>query len=402
MSFNSRNIYLVVLLVLLNCTENDPNIVVHPREDSIAVLTQLEHTLDFVKEKSTSPLASSFTDSVLIESEDLMENGFIANILGVEVDASENIYVGLGPESVIKVFSPTGTFINSFGGLGRGPGEFTLLRDIHIDKEKNLLFALDSNEIEIFDLSSGKIEHLKAIYTGLLNSTQMCVLDENIYVNGSFIVNSGSQENPSDITEIQASKPIHQINIETEEVASFGRVYKSTIDYGVFDSMLSNTLIACNQESKTITGVFSNYPLFVGYNAATLETKWVSGLLGVNNASYEENTMDKTLQRKALTGVVDQYGYLSSLPNKYALLQIGFELPDDFSFDQVTNFSKNRDSRIRLVLINTETGELSKLKADKYFYKYIGNKALISLKVGVNPSDGYELIYKRNPIYSFE
>ncbi|MTI89594.1 MAG: 6-bladed beta-propeller [Balneolaceae bacterium] len=394
--------FLIVILILNNCSDSPQNIVEHPRADSISVLSELPNTLNLNESDNSDTLISSYSDSIIIKKNDLMVNGFIANLLDIDTDTLGRIYVALGPENVIKVFSSSGSYLFSVGGSGRGPGEFEMLRDIYVNKDLNLLIALDSNEIEIFDLLDDGVKHRKAIFTGMFNSSQVCAIGDNIYVNGSIITNNADGNSISDFSQIQASKPIHQVDIETEEVRSFGRVYKSAIDYGVFNGMLSNTIISCNVETKKIIGVFGHWPLFAGYSSDDLEEQWVSGLIGIDHQIFEENTKAQTLQRKQPSEIIDRYTFLTALPNEYSLLQIGFEIPERNSIDKILEFSKMEESKLRGVLINSIDGSLIKLKPERYFYYYLGNEAAISLRAGINPMDGFDLIYKNKPIYNYE
>jgi len=70
----------------------------------------------------------------------------------IEVDSKGNIYVADAGDKTIKVYSSKGIFLKTIGRQGQGPGEFTGLSAIEIDKNDVLYtFDLQLLRITIFD-----------------------------------------------------------------------------------------------------------------------------------------------------------------------------------------------------------------------------------------------------------
>jgi len=92
------------------------------------------------KQKANESVTISLeNDLVLGDSSDVV---FFGEISGVDVDDQERIYVADREASTIRVFSKKGHLLESIGASGRGPGEFSGLKDVHI--RRDTLFAYDS------------------------------------------------------------------------------------------------------------------------------------------------------------------------------------------------------------------------------------------------------------------
>ena len=67
--------------------------------------------------------------------------GQFSQPLAIEIDSSGNVYVAYILTNKIQKFTPTGTFITSWGKLGFGPGSFTTLGAIATDSSGNVYVA---------------------------------------------------------------------------------------------------------------------------------------------------------------------------------------------------------------------------------------------------------------------
>ncbi len=65
-----------------------------------------------------------FEKDLSISSEDEEGNIVLFDPGRYQVDSDENIYISESSDQVIKVFSPDGEYIKTFGAKGDGPGEF--------------------------------------------------------------------------------------------------------------------------------------------------------------------------------------------------------------------------------------------------------------------------------------
>jgi tripartite motif-containing protein 71 len=63
---------------------------------------------------------------------------FLGDPIGVAVDSHNNLYVTTLSDNDVKVFSPTGALLRSFGSQGTGPGQFDLPEGIAIDGQDNV------------------------------------------------------------------------------------------------------------------------------------------------------------------------------------------------------------------------------------------------------------------------
>lgn len=74
--------------------------------------------------------------------------------VAVRTDNEGNIYIADRASLTVKVFDKQGTYLRSFGGRGRGPGEFMLINLMEIaDSDGNLLF-LDRGKLEFIFMNT--------------------------------------------------------------------------------------------------------------------------------------------------------------------------------------------------------------------------------------------------------
>ncbi|MDA3838757.1 MAG: 6-bladed beta-propeller, partial [Candidatus Delongbacteria bacterium] len=82
--------------------------------------------------------------------EDATERIF-SKVLDMVVDSESNIYIADDHSSTIKKFDLNGKFVNSFGGLGNGPGEYQMLGDMNICNDTIVVFDQASYRRVKFD-----------------------------------------------------------------------------------------------------------------------------------------------------------------------------------------------------------------------------------------------------------
>lgn len=92
---------------------------------------------------------------------DSASNVIFGGIRDVDVDAHGRIYVADWRNHAIKVISPGGDLLTTIGAEGRGPGDFTGL--VSIDLDRDSLFALDSELHRITAFGTDEVR--EAAYT---------------------------------------------------------------------------------------------------------------------------------------------------------------------------------------------------------------------------------------------
>jgi hypothetical protein len=100
------------------------------------------------------------------------------------VDGLGRYYLLSNGGSSIKVFAPDGMYLHTLGGRGEGPGEFQLVRRIHIDADDRL-FTTDRllGRISIF-ASTGTLERTVTVPEPLLGFTVFPIRGDSILVGG--------------------------------------------------------------------------------------------------------------------------------------------------------------------------------------------------------------------------
>lgn len=100
------------------------------------------------------------------------EPGYLHMPWKVTTDSKGNIFVSDHRGRAVKMYTPKGEYITSFGGSGNGPGEFRRLTEIVIDKNDDLL-VLDRYSFKVarFDTESGDVDEI--IYSDMPDMTTM-------------------------------------------------------------------------------------------------------------------------------------------------------------------------------------------------------------------------------------
>ena len=79
-----------------------------------------------------------------------IERGVLISPMAVAVDDEDNVFVG--SVMMISIFDKSGTFIRAFGGPGDQPGQFSLIKGLHIDRKGNVYVSeFSNNRVQIFE-----------------------------------------------------------------------------------------------------------------------------------------------------------------------------------------------------------------------------------------------------------
>lgn len=111
---------------------------------------------------------SLFAQNLNVESEYLFtvgeqtefgEPGYLYMPQSVATDSEGRIFVSDHRGRTIHMYTPEGAYMKSFGGPGRGPGEFNRITEIAIDENDNLL-VLDRFQFKVtrFNISKNTVE----------------------------------------------------------------------------------------------------------------------------------------------------------------------------------------------------------------------------------------------------
>ncbi len=107
---------------------------------------------DNIENINNGILSLSIKLDVVIGEEDQPPEYLLGEPVGVRTDHEGNIYIADRASLTVKVFDNDGTYLHSFGGRGRGPGEFQNINLMEKTPEGNL-FILDRGKLEYIYLS---------------------------------------------------------------------------------------------------------------------------------------------------------------------------------------------------------------------------------------------------------
>lgn len=112
----------------------------------------------------------SFDQKVEFGQPDSLSDSTIHFSRDLRVGPNGRIYVADAGVSKIKVFSPAGKLVNSFGNRGRGPGEFTGIKGFTVSDSTVVVWDQNIQRITIFDLDG--------ILRTVKNFIFLCVFDQ--------------------------------------------------------------------------------------------------------------------------------------------------------------------------------------------------------------------------------
>lgn len=164
--------------------------------------------LDDIKTKETVKASDFFKNpqSIILETN---EKSLIGNIKQIHIDDHHIIILDDSKNLNVLVFNLDGTFSHKIGELGRGAGEYTSISDFTIDKKKDEIYLLDSEDAKVkkYNLSTGKF--INSIPINSVRASKHIQYQDNcLYVDAN--IKSDEQS------------LLYQINQETgEEVASW-------------------------------------------------------------------------------------------------------------------------------------------------------------------------------------
>ena len=79
-----------------------------------------------------------------------MDRGVLTAPMAIAIDSEDNVFVG--SVLIVSIFDKSGAFIRAFGGQGSGPGQFSLIKGLHVDRLGNVYISeFANNRVQIFE-----------------------------------------------------------------------------------------------------------------------------------------------------------------------------------------------------------------------------------------------------------
>jgi len=386
---------LLIGLICLSCS--DKNEVIHPRESFIERVESLEKAISIedYEKASRNLFKNRNSDITYIGGGEIGADNFIVNMKNVIIDDYGRVYVSIPSENKIKIFDRNGYFLRDLGRNGRGPGEFEFLSTIKYHSGKDLLIALDNKDIEIYSVGEAEIKHKEKVYNHATQSTDLCVTQKNIIVNGFIVKENDSSSSKSGLPNLIISPPMHAYSLDSmDEPISFGESYKSEHGWGIFDGMLSTVSILCDESSDIVIGLTELYPYLNGYNSTTYEKVWEAGISDVNIIKYlEENKRganDISLAPKNNVNLTRGHKNISFIPLDIdnALIQfnqLSFSLTEFLGIrEEISKEDYSKFVKIISIVIDRNTGKMEFTKTN-YPTNFNGVQEIRKNKVIIGP-----------------
>jgi hypothetical protein len=311
----------------------------------------------------------------------------------IQSDLQRNVYVLQAHTSSINVFNQNGKFLYKIGRKGNGPGEFNSLKTFSFSDDYNELYALDHFKIEVFVKKQERYTYDRTYFQELQGSFDMCIMDDYIYISGykiskkvlDKIENTETEEEKlQNIKGSKISKPIHRLNRHTGEYEfEFGYLYQSENRIGPLGALLSETMLSCNKDSKTVTGIIKYYPFVFGYDTEGNQ-KWISKIEGFKSIEsiekYSENGKP-SLVRYSNSDVFNRYLPVRSGLDEYTFIQVIYSLPQKSFASDVKHILP--ENPLKTLSLNTVNGEMKNISFKKTIGT-LGNGVFVGVKASEN------------------
>lgn len=350
--------------------------VVHPDFERFPPDSTIDYSVD-ISNRSEIPLPHFFHPDSLrhlatIGNDSTFADEYYDNTpQKLDIDSAGNIYIVQERTNSIHVYNRKGEFLYSIGRGGRGPGEFIEISRFVFDKTYKKLYVLDVFEIEIFVRKNGRFEYETSVTHHFMRAYDLCLLGKELFVSGYKMTREGRQaykDGTKRRGEAKVAPPITKVDLETfEHTLSFGYEYKSYSGWGYYSGRLSETMLSCNEYSKTVVGYLKRFPYIFGYDTVGRQ-KWVSRMDGyMSTQSREVRTPEGPAFYPHTNEDIFNWKYpVQEIYNKeYSLLQ--------FIYSPLVKYYASSDIHqigrpIRTILVDTKSGELVYSDA----YDYIG------------------------------
>lgn len=151
------NAFLVIIFFSTISCDRHQSISINEENQNGQIVKVISNPVKGLYEKQNKKIPKIYLTDNPIKFENLSDSTKIVwKISDIFVDKNKNIYVADPRQGAVLKFDSLGSFIYKVGSLGRGPGEFTNLRDVCVTDENKVLALDEDGKVEIFDGSTGK------------------------------------------------------------------------------------------------------------------------------------------------------------------------------------------------------------------------------------------------------
>ena len=158
-------------------------------------------------------------------------------------DRAGNIYVadGLGANNRIAKFDKDGRFIAHWGSTGNGPGQFSGVKALAIDRQDNVYVAdIGNKRIQVFDAQGA----FKSEFSNVGTPRALCMTGGSTQY--LYIAHAGDEDGMEDAT-------IYKVQLDGKVVGRFGSAGKLPKQFGLVNSL------DCRSESQLLVGEITNW-----------------------------------------------------------------------------------------------------------------------------------------------
>ncbi len=320
--------YLFFILIFFNlngCKRENKNNVSHPTKENII---DRKSITKFIKKTNLfdHSLSKFFKkdNAITIGSNEKNKPDLFGEIIDIEIDKKNNIWILDSQSSKIKIFSMDKNLVSDFGQVGDGPNEFRNIVGIEIIGD-SLLTAEMGGRIKIFKFDfQNKQEQFKFIdqYTIPFGIDDFCHTKNHLFL-------SGVHTNKS---VIENNYYIHRLDNKGQIDISFGEVYKSK--NWVVSLQLSRASIECSPDNDIVLSTIDSFPYIHAFNESGQKI-WI-------------DQIEPFQQGEILSGYKGKHPYISFETHK--------------SHDRILNLSILENKNIAIQVLESNSDIIEKLK----------------------------------------
>lgn len=362
----------LIFTLFLMCTKNKTLEIKHPEENRLPSVNDLSSTASLLEENKEALPFFLFSENIskknYLRTNLEKKKQFFRVPEKISINVFNEILVLNKSVHKIEVYNGDGIYQYSLGGYGRGPGEFEKIKTFDISQDGDKIYALDAYKVEIFNRQNGIYKYEDTFLHKLNTVYDLCVTEKNIFLSG-FSFGKGFEKKIKEVksfrehmdlmSKVDPNKPILKFGIEDFELKKdFGFIYRSEAG-GPNDGILSQTILSCNNLTKTVVGTLSQSSYSFGYSEEG-SLKWISKIDGfvppITTEKIDHNLGHSLTQFDNKTLLNIYYPSRDLDYGEYEAIMIGYSLPQN---KIESGPKKIPEKHYYTVLINSNTGELA-------------------------------------------